>query len=324
MGINKRLDIMERQIEEMLLTVKRLDQEKISKLTEIAQESMDEMARRMEASMERMNFVGGMLYVPIYSIFSFCVNEAVRRQGGMESSARYGYYGQLHRVLRAYDACGAEKCRIGKPGDGGYVMIKPFSTEKVAYSFGISDDVSWDMEMASDGYEIFQYDHTIDRLPEDSEAFHWKRTGITGGEETDGMKRFETLLKDNGHWDRDGMLLKMDIEGAEWDVFRTIPEGLLGRFDQIVVEVHGLNDMTDPEKKIKALKRLTADHAVVHVHGNNFQPAVFCGDLITPDVIELTLVHREKYDLKESAVRFPEGIDQANRPGAPDIWLGKW
>ena len=48
--------------------------------------------------------------------------------------------------------------------DGGYILLDDFHEGSIAYSFGISTDVTWDKEMASRGYDVFMYDHTIDKL----------------------------------------------------------------------------------------------------------------------------------------------------------------
>ena len=73
-----------------------------------------------------------------------------------------------------------EKARIGNAGDGGYIMLDDFNGIEAAYSLGINDDVSWDLNIARLGIDIFQYDHTIDKLPEENSRFHWFRTGISG------------------------------------------------------------------------------------------------------------------------------------------------
>ena len=59
---------------------------------------------------------------------------------------------------------GFDLVRTGKHYDGGYIMLDDFHAGDIAYSFGICDDVSWDKDMASRGYDIFMYDHTIDMI----------------------------------------------------------------------------------------------------------------------------------------------------------------
>ena len=260
------------------------------------------------------------------SVFSYCFNQFLLQQKGIDSLEEYEYYSKIHKMTACYDIADAncKKIRVGKKNDGGYVMIKPYSRNKIAYSLGICDDVSWDKQMAEEGYVIFQYDHTIDGLPEKNESFYWKKIGITGLEENDELKKLTTLLKNNHHENISGMVLKMDIEGAEWDVLNSCPESVLLQFDQIVLELHNLNENENREKKLSAIAKLTKNHVVVHVHGNNFRQTCFCGEYVTPDVVEMTLVNKDLYVVEKNVKSYPEEIDQSNRPGAPDIWIGRW
>jgi hypothetical protein len=65
--------------------------------------------------------------------------------------------------------------RMGKKFDGGYVMLDSFNRQNVdaAYSFGIDNDVSWDLDMARRGIDVFMFDHTISKLPRDHTKFHF-------------------------------------------------------------------------------------------------------------------------------------------------------
>lgn len=41
--------------------------------------------------------------------------------------------------------------RVGKADDGGYIMLDDYADSKIAYSFGIADDVSWDKAFVNAG-----------------------------------------------------------------------------------------------------------------------------------------------------------------------------
>ena len=86
---------------------------------------------------------------------------------------------RLYELLKTKDAVGYDFVRVGAANDGGYVMLDDLPGG-VAYSFGINDDVSWDDDMASYGYEVYMYDHTIDALPYVKGAFHFFKKGIAG------------------------------------------------------------------------------------------------------------------------------------------------
>lgn len=260
------------------------------------------------------------------TIFSYCINEFQKNNDGLYKSFIYNYYKTLHDLtkIKTINKAYVEKVRVGKANDGGYVMLKPFSKNKIAYSIGINDDVSWDKDMVEYGYEIYQYDHTISELPENNQHFHWLKLGLTGLKETGNLKYLRTLIANNNHDMVCGMVLKMDIEGYEWDVLNECDENTLKQFDQIVIELHNLNNLNYSKKIIDGLKKLTKNHYVVNLHGNAYRYVSFCGDLMTPDVLELTLINNSFYKHHASNIEFMTQYDESNKLDGQDIWISKW
>ncbi|MFM8735843.1 MAG: hypothetical protein ACKOC8_11685 [Pirellulales bacterium] len=216
------------------------------------------------------------------------------------------------------------KIRIGKEADGGYVMLDDFTGIGVAYSIGICDEVSWDLAMAERGIDVFQYDHTIDRLPLEHGRFHWSKTGL-GPQATADLETLPRLLDGNGHRGRRDMLLKCDIEGCEWEVLAALPDDCLQQFKQIVIEVHFLERLADPEFAAlagRAVAVLTAGHRVIHVHANNHRPYAIVGGIPVPSVLELTLVRTRDVALEKSDELFPGPLDSPCYVGRADFRLG--
>ena len=122
------------------------------------------------------------------------------------------YYFELKKLLHVRRIKGFPMVRVGaKTGDGGYVMVKDFVDSGIAYSFGISGDVSWDKDMAERGYDVYMYDHTITSLPEENEKFHFFQEGI--GFEFDPYGPLDTLssyIARNNHSATKNMILKID------------------------------------------------------------------------------------------------------------------
>ena len=200
----------------------------------------------------------------------------------------------------------------------------------IAYSFGIEDDVSWDWEMANRGYEIFMYDPTIDSLPHNREQFHFFKEGILGIEiKEKSLHTLEHFIKKNGHEDKDNMILKMDVEGAEWSFLSTVSSETLSKFDQILFEFH---DMIQPKNQsamnatLACISKINRTHSLVHLHGNN------CGTILTlddkvlfPDSLELTYVKTSNYELVDDENIFlPISIDRPNNKQLREIPLGFW
>ena len=79
--------------------------------------------------------------------------------------------------------------------------------------------------MADRNLEIFMYDHTINKLPMNNSRFHWKRIGLTGYKRIGkNLKTLNELISENGHNNEKNIILKMDIESSEWEVFQDLNE----------------------------------------------------------------------------------------------------
>ena len=176
---------------------------------------------------------------------------------------------QLFAALQpiALTNCALE--RIGEPNDGGYLVCgNLLSSVRAAYSYGISGYDGWGCDVATRRrVPVHQYDCFNLTRPAcaATTVFHEECVGSTAAT-TEG-RRFDTLerqLAANG----DGtahVVMKMDVEGAEWDAFLTAPYEVLARVDQLVVEFHG----TDERRFLNAVRRLKQYFLVANLHMNN-------------------------------------------------------
>ena len=216
--------------------------------------------------------------------------------------------------------------RMGNANDGGYVMLDDFSGgEKTAYSFGISNDVTWDAAIADLGYKVFMYDPTISALPYESPSFFFFKIGIADTFEAVG-KQYDTLahlIEMNEHSEKKHMVLKMDVEGAEYGFLEMTASAVLKRFNQMVFEFH--NVLSDPVKLLKALEKISITHELIHVHANNYGRVCYIDGMVFPDTYELTFANKDKYSFENADdVILPIAIDAPCRKEVCEIGLGRW
>lgn len=211
--------------------------------------------------------------------------------------------------------------RYGEDNDGGYILANCFSEKSIAYSFGISDDVSWDAAMAKKGFDVYMYDHTIDALPYENERFHFSRMGV-GGKNTENILTLAEIIRRNGHENCRDLILKMDIEGAEYDVINSTEPEILQQFSTIVVEWHHLLDPAD-NRIIPAIKKLNDLFQCVHLHGQDVQ-RVRIDDRILPDFMEATYLRRADHVFIDAQHSLPLPIDMPTYSGRPEIYLGNY
>ena len=81
----------------------------------------------------------------------------------------------IYNLLISMDVFGCKKIRIGRKADGGYILLDDLKNIKIAYSFGISREISFDKELAKKNIDVFMYDHSINHLPFENSKFHWKK-----------------------------------------------------------------------------------------------------------------------------------------------------
>jgi hypothetical protein len=243
---------------------------------------------------------------------------------------RYVAQRTLHvlRLMRPYSIIGQKKIRLGRFNDGGYVMIDDFADIDAAYSLGINDDVSWDLDIARRGIPIYQYDHTITGLPHQHPLFNWEKTCISGlADPANGVESLETLIEKNGHRNATNLILKCDIEEAEWLLLRETPGHVLRKFRQIVIEIHHMQYLAEDEHADNvraAITNLTASHKVVHVHANNFAEWVVLGGIPVPGVLELTLMRDDSGEFVPSEETFPTPLDMSCYSKQADLYLGRF
>lgn len=228
------------------------------------------------------------------------------------------------RLLKPQEVVGFDRRRIGRSGDGGYVMIDDFSDVSFAISAGIGPDVSWDLELARNGIKIIQLDHTVVKPPTAHENFDFRQQKLVGEQAGDGETTLASLIPDGGTGAAH-IICKMDIEGGEWQVLRSTPRDKLREVRQLSVEFHGFRRFVNRgwrETATECLENIAATHQCVHVHGNTSGRCVVIGGVPFPGIIEATFVSRDVYRFQESREVFPTSLDHPNHPKRADIFVG--
>ncbi len=226
-------------------------------------------------------------------------------------------------LLRPMDVVDGSLVRKGGRNDGGYVMLNSHTENTIAYSLGIGDDVSWDLDMAAAGCRVYQYDRSVASPPVTHPSFKWFKLMI--GRTTDNHTiTVADAIGRNGHNDRDDIILKMDIETAEWDVFESMDEQTLSRFSQMIVEFHCfyLNSIDWAAKIEAVLCKLNKTHQVINLHANNYGYLGIMGGVVIPSTIEVTYVRRRDHEFTDCKKVFPTPLDNPCRADAPDHYLG--
>ena len=161
--------------------------------------------------------------------------------------------------------------RFGSANDGGYLMcenlIEPLDA---AYSYGVGSNDDWGCELSRRYHvPVHQYDCFDPARPTcngGTFVFHDECVGNRSGYM--GSHLFDTLenqIRKNGDTGR-RLIIKMDIEGAEWDALLAAPDELLVSIPQIAMEMHGFDD----PKIVEVIRKLKRNFYLVNLHFNNW------------------------------------------------------
>jgi hypothetical protein len=247
-----------------------------------------------------------------------------------------GHIYNFLKELKPYDFPNSKRVRLGSDGDGGYVLLnKGLENIEVVYSYGVETNSDFEVMFCEKYNATAQlYDHTVDGAPLQKNFLRFKKEGV-GSKKTTHQNTIENHINQNGDSNK-RLILKMDVEGAEWDTLFHIPNAILGLFEQIVVEVHDLHSVPPNydgknlskltiEKRTNVLKKINSLFYLYHVHANNYAPLYYIGRFKLPNVMELTFVNKKYFKSAEhSKTIFPTKFDQPNNPQRADIKPHFW
>ena len=156
------------------------------------------------------------------------------------------------------------------------------------------------------------YDHTISELAFENPKFHWKKIGLTGRNiNKNNMKTLPELIQINGHLEEKNMILKLDIESNEWDVFQNLEINNFRQFKYIVGEFHFFN--SGKIQYYNILKKILGTHQIFHIHCNNCGNIIKLNGYIICNLLEISFIQREGYEFTEDINVYPiDGLDYKN------------
>jgi len=161
--------------------------------------------------------------------------------------------------------------RFGSANDGGYLLCDNLSEAvQSAYSYGIGPNDEFGCDV-SKRYRVpvHQYDCFDPGRPTcEGGVFVFHKECIGPRAERDESRRvFDTLQHqisknlDTGK----RLIVKIDVEGAEWNSLLATPEAVLDQIDQMPMELHGVNE----QRFLEVVRRLKHKFYLVNLHFNN-------------------------------------------------------
>ncbi len=254
----------------------------------------------------------------------------------------------LPKIFKPYKSIKSNLIRVGPNTDGGYVIDKRvIKKTKTLITCGLNDDWEFEKEFLkiNPNCKILAYDHTVDkkfwkdRFKKDLISFFLlKKISIKKILDIFKYVNYKNFFKKNNkHYikkvvsqsnnkkeisitkilkNKKNILLKIDIEGDEYEILNSINEN----FDQInllIIEFHNIHRNISKIKKFLMKSKLK----LIHIHGNNYAGINKNKD---PNVIEITMLNSKKFKIlkNKSDFKYPiNGLDYINFKRRNDIKL---
>ena len=203
----------------------------------------------------------------------------------------------IYHLILPKEVVGKKRILLGEKYDGCYVLLDDFENIKIAYSFGISNNILFDKALADKGIEVYMYDHTINSLPYQNPKFHWKKLGICGiGSNFTNMKNLEELIKENGHINEKNMILKIDVDNWEWESIINLKEETLNQFKYIAIEYHFKYNIKYKKEYLfyKVIKKISKTHQAFYTRCNGDRSRIInFGNNRICHIIEVSYIIKE-------------------------------
>lgn len=207
--------------------------------------------------------------------------------------------------------------RYGGPADGGYVMCANLiAGVESAYSYGIDREDNWGCQLSREfQVTIHQYDCFTPHRPTcDGGRYVFHDECVGSVTTTIDGNPFDTLpgqIAKNGDAGK-RLIVKIDIEGAEWDSLLATPDDVLARIDQMPMELHGIDDA----RFLEVVRKLKQQFHLVNLHFNNFACSPDAAPFPAP-AYQVLWVNKRLAEI-DPAAPVPAPMSAANAPDNPD------
>lgn len=217
-------------------------------------------------------------------------------------------------------ASNKELIRLRSIADGGYLVPNDFSGIEACFSPGVG--VSWsefEKDCADLGMKIFLADRSVKEPDAKNKLFHFTKKFI-GAISNDEFMTLDNWVASSIPEKNSDLLLQIDIEGYEYEVFLSASEALMRRFRIIIAEFHQLDQLwSKPFFNFagRTFDKILQTHACVHIHPNNCCGQIEIDGFTIPRVMEFSFLRSDRTPKTSYQKIFPNPLDYDNTPNPP-------
>ena len=215
-----------------------------------------------------------------------------------------------------------ELIRLGGDNDGGYLVPNCLDNIELCISPGVGEFAKFEEEIYKNyGISSILLDHTIKKpnFKKFNYKFFNKKLSYDQKESSITLDKVvqENLTKEND------LILQMDIEGCEYEIFLNVQDKTLRSFRIMIIEFHDLYYLRQ-QYSFKFIylifQKLLRYFEIVHIHPNNAGEKFSHHGDIFPSIIEITFLRKDFSD-NLGYSNLPHNLDQPNLETMEDVFL---
>ncbi|NEQ38025.1 MAG: hypothetical protein F6K40_17865 [Okeania sp. SIO3I5] len=217
-----------------------------------------------------------------------------------------------------------ELIRLGPKTDGGYLVPNDLEGIQACFSPGVSFVSGFEKDCAELGMKVFLADQSVDRPADEHKLFNFTKKYV-GAISNDHFMTLDEWVASSLTETNSDLLLQIDIEGYEYEVFLSTSENLMQRFRIIVAEFHSLDQLWNgPFFNLarSTFNKILQTHKCIHIHPNNCHSPLQKKGINIPRTMEFTFLRIDRIEHSSYQNKFPNSLDYDNTAN-PSLVLPK-
>jgi len=210
--------------------------------------------------------------------------------------------------------CQKDLIRLGPESDGGYLVPDDLDGIEACFSPGVSSVSGFEKDCANRNIKVFLADASVDAPTETDDLFDFIPVFI-GSTNSDNYSTLDKWVNYKMPDTSKELLLQMDIERSEYEVFHSLSEKTINRFRIMVIEFHDLDEIWNyPFFRVmsRVFKKILQTHYCVHIHPNNIANKSKLNGIETIQAMEFTFYKKDRISKVQYQSSFPHKLDRNN------------
>lgn len=222
-----------------------------------------------------------------------------------------------------------ELIRIGDINDGGYLLPNILDQVNFCLSAGVGKTSLFEEQLEKKNIISFLSDFSVDKPVNNlkTSIFQKKFINSYNSDITLNINYWIESLKKNNNLVISNSILKIDTEGAEYEILSGINENYLESFKILIIEFHNLEFLGNEVmmQLINSIKKKLLKYFLpVHIHPNNSSKLHDVSHLKVPSALEVTYLNKKLIRNFKPIDQLPSKLDNKNISKKKDINLPKY